>query len=237
MLRFPVRHPELERARVGITFTPMLAILLLALGTSFVLGMRHATDPDHVVAVTTIAAEQRSLARAAGIGMLWGVGHTLTIIVVGGAIVVFKLVFTPRVGLSMEFAVAVMLIVLGTLNLLDVRARRPRPFAAMRPLAVGVVHGLAGSAAATLLVLPLIPDPRWAAVYLLVFGAGTIAGMALMTVVIAAPSVYAAARVSRLQRGIGIVSGALSVGFGLYLAHRIGFVDGLFTATPRWTPG
>jgi high-affinity nickel-transport protein len=102
---------------------------------------------------------------------------------------------------------------------------------------VGVVHGLAGSAAATLIVLPLIPDPRWATVYLLVFGVGTIAGMALMTVVIAAPSVYAAARVGRLQRGIRFASGALSVCFGLYLAHRIGFVDGLFTSTPSWTPG
>jgi high-affinity nickel-transport protein len=214
----------------------MLSLLLLALGTSFVLGMRHATDPDHIVAVTTIAAQERSLRRAAAVGALWGVGHTLTILVVGGAIVLFKLAFTPRLGLSLELAVAVMLIVLGVLNLFDVRFR-PSPLAAARPVLVGVVHGLAGSAAATLIVLPLIPDPRWAAVYLLVFGVGTIAGMALMTVVIAAPSVYAAARVARLQRGIRVASGALSVCFGLYLAHRIGFVDGLFTSTPSWTPG
>jgi high-affinity nickel-transport protein len=214
----------------------MLSLLLLALGTSFVLGMRHATDPDHIVAVTTIAAQERSLRRAAAVGALWGVGHTLTILVVGGAIVLFKLAFTPRLGLSLELAVAVMLIVLGVLNLFDVRFR-PSPLAAARPVLVGVVHGLAGSAAATLIVLPLIPDPRWAVVYLLVFGVGTIAGMALMTVVIAAPSVYAAARVARLQRGIRVASGALSVCFGLYLAHRIGFVDGLFTSTPSWTPG
>lgn len=213
----------------------MLSILLLALGTSFVLGMRHATDPDHVVAVTAIAAQERSLRRAAAIGALWGLGHTITIIVVGGAIVLFRLAFTPRLGLSMELAVAVMLIVLGVLNLFDVRFR-PSTVTAARPVLVGVVHGLAGSAAATLLVLPLIPEPRWAVVYLLVFGGGTIAGMALMTVVIAAPSVYAAARVTRLQRGIRIASGALSVCFGLYLAHRIGFVDGLFTAAPHWTP-
>jgi high-affinity nickel-transport protein len=213
----------------------MLSLLLLALGTSFVLGMRHATDPDHIVAVTTIAAQERSLRRAAAVGALWGVGHTLTILVVGGAIVLFKLAFTPRLGLSLELAVAVMLIVLGVLNLFDVRFR-PSPLAAARPVLVGVVHGLAGSAAATLIVLPLIPDPRWAVVYLLVFGVGTIAGMALMTVVIAAPSVYAAARVARLQRGIRVASGALSVCFGLYLAHRIGFVDGLFTSTPSWTP-
>lgn len=214
----------------------MLSLLLLALGSSFVLGMRHATDPDHVVAVTAIAARERSLARAAGVGALWGVGHTVTIMVVGGAIVLYKLAFTPRIGLSLELAVAVMLVVLGTLNLLDVRATPPRASAA-RPVLVGVVHGLAGSAAATLLVLPLIADVRWAAAYLLVFGAGTIAGMALMTVVIAVPSVYAATRVASMQRAIRLTSGTLSLCFGLYLAHRIGFVDGLFTGAPRWTPG
>ena len=213
----------------------MLSLLLLALGTSFVLGMRHATDPDHVVAVTTIASQERSLRRAAHVGALWGLGHTATILVVGGAIVLFKLALTPRLGLSMEFTVAVMLIVLGLLNLFDVRFR-PHPFTAARPLVVGVVHGLAGSAGATLLVLPLIADPAWAAGYLLVFGLGTIAGMAMMTVAVALPSVYAAARAARLQRWIRLASGALSVGFGAYLAHRIGFVDGLFTADPRWTP-
>lgn len=213
----------------------MLSILLFALATSFLLGMRHATDPDHVVAVTTIASQERSFARAAGIGALWGLGHTLTILVVGGLIVVFKIVFTPRLGLSMEFIVALMLIVLGVLNLFNVQFRTGA-YTTARPMVVGVVHGLAGSAAATLLVLPLIPDPRWAAAYLLVFGIGTIAGMALMTLAIAAPSIYAMGRMTSVQTVIRTSSGALSVCFGLYLAHRIGFVDGLFTATPQWTP-
>jgi high-affinity nickel-transport protein len=213
----------------------MTPLLLLALGTSFALGLRHATDPDHVVAVTTVVSQERSLAQAARIGALWGVGHTLTILTVGGAIVLFKLAFTPRLGLSLELVVAGMLVVLGVLNLLDVRIAS-RSLATARPLFVGVVHGLAGSAGATLLILPLIADPRWAAGYLLVFGAGTIAGMALMTLAIAAPSVYAAARVDAFQRWIRVASGALSVGFGLYMAHRIGFVDGLFTGAPRWTP-
>jgi high-affinity nickel-transport protein len=213
----------------------MLSLLLVALGTSFLLGLRHATDADHVIAVTTIIDEERSLARAARIGALWGVGHTATILAVGASIIVFKLALTPRVGLSLEFTVAVMLIVLGVLNLLDVRPASGR-IATMRPVLVGVVHGLAGSAGATLLVLPLIADARWAAGYLLVFGLGTIAGMALMTLVIAAPSVYAAARMARMQRWIRVGAGVLSVCFGLYFAHRVGVVDGLFTADPRWTP-
>jgi hypothetical protein len=81
------------------------------------LGMRHSTDPDHVVAVSTIASRERSVGQGALIGMLWGVGHTLTIFLVGSAIILFGLVIPPRVGLSMEFSVALMLIVLGVLNL------------------------------------------------------------------------------------------------------------------------
>jgi high-affinity nickel-transport protein len=98
------------------------------------------------------------------------------------------------------------------------------------------VHGLAGSAAATLLILPLIDDVRWALLYLVVFGIGTIVGMALVTLAIAAPAAFAASRVNDLQRSIRIASGAVSLAFGMYLSWRIGYVDGLFTGQSRWTP-
>jgi len=209
--------------------------LFFAFVVSFLLGMRHATDPDHIVAVTTIVSRERSLWKASGIGALWGIGHTLTIFVVGGAIIIFKLAFSARVGLSMEFTVAIMLIVLGLLNLFGVQST-PGVLTSMRPLFVGVIHGLAGSAAATLLILPLIDDPRWAIVYLVVFGVGTILGMALITLSIAAPSVFAATRVQNMQRWLRTASGTVSLVFGLYLAHKIGFVDGLFTSHPQWTP-
>src|SRR3984957_12843390 len=88
---------------------------IVALG--FFLGMRHATDPDHVVAVTTIVSRQRSVRHAALIGALWGLGHTITILAVGSAIIIFGLVIPPRVGLSMEFSVGLMLVLLGVLNL------------------------------------------------------------------------------------------------------------------------
>src|SRR6266852_4620098 len=94
----------------------MISLLsILALG--FFLGMRHATDPDHVIAVTTIVSRQRSIRQAALIGILWGMGHTITILVVGSAIILFGLVIPPRVGLTMEFSVGLMLILLGILNL------------------------------------------------------------------------------------------------------------------------
>ena len=90
-------------------------LAILAIG--FFLGMRHATDPDHVIAVSTIVSRERSIAKAAFIGVLWGLGHTLTILAVGAAIVLFGLAIPTRVGLTMEFCVGLMLILLGILNL------------------------------------------------------------------------------------------------------------------------
>ena len=215
----------------------MLAALLSVLVLGFLLGMRHATDPDHVVAVTTIVSQQRSLTRAARTGVLWGVGHTATILLVGGAIILLKVQLSgipPRLGLSLELAVAVMLIVLGLLTLAGDDRRVSESTA--RPMTIGFVHGLAGSAAvATLPQVALIPDPRWAVGYLAVFGVGTIAGMMLVTVSIAAPALIAMRQFSGMNRKLRIASGVASIGFGLFLVHRIGFVDGLFTAAPAWT--
>lgn len=207
--------------------------LILTFITSLLLGMRHATDPDHIVAVTTIVSRERSVVKAAGIGAVWGIGHTITLLVFGGAIIAFKVAVNARLGLSMELCVAVMLIVLGVLNLFDVRTKSDRPRAS-RPFFVGVVHGLAGSAGAALLIVPLIDDPRWAALYLFTFGFGTIVGMALVTLTIAAPSLLASAHMPSLQRSLRLASGAVSLVFGLYLAQKIGFSDGLFTAEPHW---
>lgn len=209
--------------------------LLLTFITSLMLGMRHATDPDHIVAVTTIVSRERSVAKAAGIGAVWGIGHTITLLLVGGSIIAFKVAFNARLGLSLELAVAVMLIVLGLLNLFDVRGRAGA-VSASRPFFVGVVHGLAGSAGAALLIVPLIDDPRWAALYLLTFGLGTIVGMTVVTLSIAAPSLLAAAHLPSFQRTLRLASGAVSLVFGLYLAHKIGFADGLFTSAPRLIP-
>lgn len=207
----------------------------IAFLVSLLLGMRHATDADHIIAVTTIVNRERSAWRSSRIGVMWGLGHTLTIFLIGGAIILFKLAVAPRVGLSMEFCVALMLMVLGVLNL---TSHTPIADAApqLRPFFVGIVHGMAGSAAATLLILPLIDDTRWALVYLCVFGLGTIAGMAMITVAIAAPAVYVGQRLAGLERGIRFASGAVSLVFGAYLGYRIGFVDGLFTGQTNWKP-
>src|SRR5208283_5273508 len=110
-----------------------LAILVIG----FFLGMRHATDPDHVIAVSTIVTRERSLSKAALIGALWGVGHTLTILVVGAAIILFNLVIPARVGLSMELAVGLMLILLGVLNLTGVTKWLSEKFSPAHPHVTG----------------------------------------------------------------------------------------------------
>jgi high-affinity nickel-transport protein len=209
-----------------------LAVLTLG----FLLGVRHAADPDHVVAVSTIVTRSRSVGRAATIGALWGAGHTATILLVGGAIILFKVTITPRIGLTMELAVAAMLIALGLVNLVGAPPKSDADFAPVRPLMIGFVHGLAGSAAVTLLVLTTIEDPRWSAAYLLVFGVGTVAGMMLITAAIALPVRFGALRIAGLHRHLRLASGAMSVALGIFLVHQIGIVDGLFTGDPQWTP-
>src|SRR5215472_3339390 len=238
--------------------------------------MRHATDPDHVVAVSTIVSREKSIARSGWVGILWGVGHTLTILIVGAAIILFGIVIPPRLGLALEFSVALMLMLLGALNLsgamiwMSEKLSPTRPerhgshshlhqggihihqhthagygdhahaaklaehdhhphqvgvsehhrneldpphwfgtpvaklgwFHALRPLLVGIVHGLAGSAAVALLVLGTIRNPRWAIFYLLVFGVGTIVGMMLMTLAFSVPFTVAGKRLAWLNRSL-----------------------------------
>ena len=235
-----------------------LASFAAIVGLGLVLGMRHSTDPDHVVAVSTIVSRERSVKQGAVIGMMWGLGHTLTIFIVGAAIILFKLTIPPRLGLSMEMAVAAMLILLGVLNLTGLLQRLTARFTPaawnatqtaaelkptlltrfgyynlLRPLAIGLVHGLAGSAAVALLVLSMIPSPAWACAYLVVFGLGTVAGMMLMTTAIAIPIALTSGRFTRY---LTVASGLASITFGLFLVYHLGFVDGLFTNHVHWTP-
>ena len=261
---------------------PVLSIIALG----FFLGMRHATDADHVVAVTTIVSRERKIGSAALIGVLWGLGHTITIFIVGSLIILFGIVIPPRLGLTMELSVGLMLILLGVLNLtgmmrwvsenfgggdsarhthqhgnfphthvpeipgdgkseaesaaslgwMDRRFGKLGLYQLLRPLVVGVVHGLAGSAAVALLVLTTIRVPAWAIFYLLVFGLGTVAGMMLITAAIAVPFTLSESRFARMNRFLATTSGIVSLVFGLLIVYEMGFVRGLFTSHPAWTP-
>jgi nickel/cobalt exporter len=250
-----------------------LGPILFVTGLGLILGMRHSTDADHVVAISTIVSKQRSIRNAAVIGSVWGLGHTITIFIVGSLIILFGVEIPPRLGLSMEFSVAIMLVLLGILNLTgvmqkvtalftpaiadlkDSRDLEPRRTASsrienlldnsvgrlgvyqcVRPLAIGLVHGLAGSAAVALLVLSTIHSPIWATAYLLIFGAGTMVGMMCMTAMIAVPFAFAGDRFVKLGKYLEAASGMASLCFGSFLVYQLGFLGGLFTSHPQWTP-
>jgi high-affinity nickel-transport protein len=205
---------------------------LLALG--LLLGLRHAADPDHVVAVSAIAARTRRLWPAVQLGVMWGVGHTLTLFVVASAIILFDWAVPPRIGLSLELCVAVALVVVGLSNMRththDATEQMNRG-GCHRAFLVGLVHGLAGSAAVALLVLATIEDPRWACAYLLVFGLGTLLGMAAISTGFAFPVALASERWPGARRMIRLSTGALSLVFGAWLVWQIGWHDGLFLAS------
>lgn len=206
--------------------------LFSVLTLGFVLGFRHATDVDHVVAVSTIVTRERTTLAAMRIGALWGLGHTVTILLVGGAIVVFGLVVPPAVEMCLELAVAVMLLVLGGVNVagtFSASASAGLPQARvkgggagrLRALAVGTVHGLAGSAALSLLVLTTIQEASRAVLYLGVFGVGTVAGMMLLTGLLAVPVAAATERLPSFERVLARVTGLASIGLGLVLAYQV----------------
>jgi ABC-type nickel/cobalt efflux system permease component RcnA len=243
---------------------------LSAMFLGFLLGLQHATDPDHLVAVATILTRERRFADGALIGVLWGAGHMTTLTIVGAIIIGLKLTITPTVGGGLELLVAAMLIVLGVLRLRDAvrgletvppghlvadhdhgggagvvhshphvhdaEQRHEHPhvhpsrwlsalgwrsgWPAGRALVVGAVHGLAGSAAVSLLVLATLRSTASAVVYLLIFGIGTIIGMTVLTAVMAYP-VSMALRYRRARQALALCAGVGSIAFGLVYGYRL----------------
>jgi hypothetical protein len=255
-----------------MTGSALNVVSVLFLG--FFLGMRHATDADHVAAIATIVSRERSVAGSALIGAAWGVGHTITVMAVGTAIIVFGVVIPPRLGMSMEFAAGIMLVLLGVLTLTSVGGaahvhvgvpggnefdvhdhlhadgncahRHPLHRSGLgrialydwlRPLVVGLVHGLAGSAAVALMILSIIREPVAALGYLLLFGLGTIVGMILITLILSAPFVFTAVNLPQFNWRLRVAAGLVSFTFGVVLIYGIGFAEGgLFTDAPIWEP-
>jgi ABC-type nickel/cobalt efflux system permease component RcnA len=229
---------------------------LTILAVGFLLGMEHALDADHVVAVSTMVSQHRSLRRASLVGIFWGLGHTATLILVGLAVILFKARIPERLALSMEFAVGVILVTLGASVVKGYLAGRvhahvhehsgeihlhfhahaaseghdhehPRPDY-RRSLLVGMVHGLAGSAALMLLVLATIRSPAVGLLYILVFGGGSILGMLGISSLLGLPFILTAERFARLHQKIRIATGVASIAYGAWIMAQVGMGEGLF---------
>lgn len=205
------------------------------------LGMRHAVEPDHLAAVSTLATEQHTPRAGLWVGALWGLGHSFSLLLVGGSLALVGAQMPQRVAVGLEVAVAGMIILLGLRALrrswLEGRAgsvsthrhgavEHTHPAAdehvhvrswtfATRPLLVGVMHGLAGSGALTALVVAELPTTSARLGYIAVFGAGSVVGMALLTGLAGVP-LMRLARSPRVAAGLLTVAGLLSVGVGLW---------------------
>jgi high-affinity nickel-transport protein len=195
-----------------VSILPLLVVGLL-------LGVRHATDADHVVAVAALASREKRTRTISKLGAMWGAGHMLTVFAVGGAIIALGLVIPPRVALVFELAVGLMLVVIGALNLVGSKGAAPARTAA-RSFGVGMVHGLAGSTAIALMILATIRDVRTALAYLVIFSLGTVAGMLAVTLAISIPMAFVT-RAESVQRHVGRIAGLASVAFGFIVIWRI----------------
>lgn len=213
----------------------------------FVLGLRHATDADHLAAVSTIVSEKKDLLTASLVGGLWGVGHTASLFAVGLVVILFKLQISESVEARLEAAVGVMLVILG-LNVLrkifqskkihvhthehdghththihahqlEVSEESHHRFSP-RSILIGMVHGLAGSAGLMFLILPTIESPVVALAYILIFGVGSIGGMMAMSFVIGLPFHFTEGRLNFVNRGIRVVAGLFSLVLGGYMVYE-----------------
>jgi len=245
------------------TFVSASAFSILGLGLVF--GLKHATEADHIIAVSTIVSEHRKLLRAALVGALWGLGHTVSLVIVGVIVLALKVAIPENFAGWLEFAVAIMIIVLGLMALRRALRSRHSSFhihrhdhgllehshlhfhegevnpdsgshshgvlrLGLKPVIVGAVHGLAGSAALTLLVLTQIASPLLGFFYLVTFGIGSILGMLFMSGLIGLPFVLSSRGMGRFQYQLQLLAGILSIVFGIWYGYETGIVSGIARA-------
>jgi hypothetical protein len=218
--------------------------LLTSSGFGSLLGMRHALEPDHLAAVSTLVSRERNTMKAALLGMCWGLGHTAGLIVVGAVLVVLRSELPDRIATFFELLVAIMLVVLGTRAVVQaIRQARPPhhhpgTFAvhrhsglpahvhigtwtlARRPLLVGAIHGLAGSGALTALVLTTLPSTAARLSYMALFGLGSTVGMAALSGLLGWPLARLGSH-DVVVRGVSLAVGTMSVALGLFWGYPL----------------
>lgn len=229
---------------------------LATLSLGFVLGLKHAFDSDHVIAVSTIVTREHSPWRSLWIGLFWGIGHTLTLLLVGCMVLGMKQQIPAPLEMSLECLVGVMLVALGLSTLVDWWRKRVhvhqhqhdgsthahfhahaddashrhshRLRVGAKPLVIGMIHGLAGSAALMLIVLAAIPSPSLGLAYIGIFGAGSVLGMGLVSLLMGFFFSYVMPRLDDVSQSLRLATGTLSTTFGVWTVVDIGFVHGLF---------
>jgi high-affinity nickel-transport protein len=203
----------------------MTDVLLPATVAGFVVGFRHAFEPDHLAAVTTLATRESDWWRSLRLGVVWGVGHTVSIALVAVTLVVLGVGLPARFFASAELGVAALLVCLGVWTLWLER-RRPeaapvRTRTTTGALSFGVVHGLAGSGAVIVLLVATSNERAVQAGYLAAFGVGTVLGMSLASLLVGAASGMAASRSQAVVRAIRVAAALLSIGVGVLLGGRV----------------
>jgi sulfite exporter TauE/SafE len=218
------------------------------LGLGFLLGARHALDTDHIVAVSTMLTHTPDFRRSGLVGLCWGVGHTAMLLAVGLVVIALQVTIPESVAQTFEAGVGVMLVVLGGALALTLYREHWHLHAhahdgerhlhlhshrldtdhghrhgwpgSLRPILVGMVHGLAGSAALTLVVLSTVRTPWEGIAYIFVFGLGSILGMVALGILMSVPFVLSVSQGRSLQVGLQGVASVASIGFGLALLLR-----------------
>jgi High-affinity nickel-transport protein len=224
------------------------------LGLGFVLGARHALDADHIAAVSTILSQRPSLQASGLVGFSWGFGHTVVLLLVGLAVILMKISIPARLAMACELVVGMMLVGLGSSLAWTLYRERWHVHAhrhdggthlhlhshrvhtghghehwlrvSLRPFLVGMVHGLAGSAALMFMVLSTVRTVWEAIAYILVFGIGSIVGMMLLGVLISLPLVLSASLGQRAQLAVQGLASLGSVGLGFVMIIRIALGEG-----------
>jgi hypothetical protein len=213
---------------------------MTALG--FLLGFRHALEADHLAAISTIVTERRSLLSSSLVGAFWGVGHTLALLIASVGVLLLRYQLSDRMAHGFELCVGIMLILLGA-NVLRALVHRSARHAhdhttvaihshgdawlVVRPLIVGMVHGLAGSAPLLLLALTVMSSPLAAFSYVAVFGMGAMMGMAIMSLLVSVPA-RLTVQFARTNLALRALSGLFSIGFGLFIVYENGVLNRLF---------
>jgi sulfite exporter TauE/SafE len=227
--------------------------LLSVLFLGFFLGIKHAIEPDHVIAVSTIASQSKKLWRSSLAGVFWGIGHTTTLFIFGIILIFMKGQIPKEWAMSFEFLVGIMLVYLGVTSILSLKKvhhhehqhnevvhdhfherAEPNPhmhqhkkISYSKSLLIGLVHGLGGSAAMVLLTMSSVTSVWEGAIYILIFGLGTTVGMLGFTTIIGIPFVLSAKK-ENVNLKLTRITGAISTVFGVYYMYNLGVIEGLF---------